>query len=127
MMELANTKRCFFPTILLAILLLTAVVLAACGNSDYNVSGTYENVNGFAVMELTSGNEVAFTIYNKKVPCASYAVESDRVTLQCDDGPMDFMRKADGSLVTLSLETRGLSLPFRGPAGTLFGAFRKTH
>ena len=119
MIRLCNIARVLAQTVLL----LTLSLIAACGNS---ARGTYENVNGFAVMELKAGNKVAVTIYNKEVPCASYTEERERVTLQCEDGPLAFIRTADGSLVSLALETRGMSLPFRGPAGTRFGAFRKT-
>ena len=87
-----------------------SLMLSACGNSGVN--GTYQNDNGFAVLELRSGGNVAFNVGGEKAPCSSYTVDGNNVTLKCDDGDMLFTRHDDGSLT--------------GPPGNFMGALRKT-
>ncbi len=92
----------------LSVVACLCLVLAACGSG---VRGTYQNEN--AVLELRSGGEAILTVIDIKAPCDSYSVDDQKVTLQCNDGPLAFTRQEDGSLAA--------------PSGNFIGVLRKSN
>lgn len=103
------------------VLLGLAMFFISCGRT---ATGTYENVNGFAVLTLSQRGNAKLTVYGADFPCTSYTVTADRVTLECKEGSMEFKWRGDQLVNTMPFGTK--RFPFRGPLGTDFGTFQKT-
>src|SRR5437016_5705411 len=83
------------------------LIINACSSAP---RGTYQNANGFAVLDLKSGGEATFSLMGDASPC-TYQADGNKLTLNCKvGGELIFTVNDDGSLT--------------GPPGNFFGALR---
>jgi hypothetical protein len=93
------------------------------------VTGTYENVNGFAALKLEKDGSAKLTVYGEELPCPDYTATTEKVTLKCVPVSIEFKRRGNQLVNDMPFDYSYRSnrrFPFRGPIGTNFGEFHKT-
>ncbi|HVP61839.1 MAG TPA: hypothetical protein VMT11_14845 [Myxococcaceae bacterium] len=71
-----------------------AGLLLACGTK---VEGTYSNVNGLVVLDLSSGGKATLSYAGETRDC-SYTVDEKQVRMSCGRERFSFRRNQDGTL-----------------------------